>query len=84
MLKISPESKIQLASISLNNFERTIADAGDSSDFKGLFSRLTLDLTDTALGSNLKERSKNIKSLILLFTDLNMVTLQKGDVLGDA
>lgn len=69
---------------SLNNFERTIAKSNDSSDFSGLFSSSNLDLTDTALGSNLNERSKNIKALILLFADLNMVALQKGDVLGDA
>lgn len=69
---------------SLNNFERTIALSDDASDFKGLFSSSTLDLTNTALGSNLNERSKNIKALILLFADLNMVALQKGDVLGDA
>lgn len=43
-----------------------------------------MDLTDTALGSNLHERRNNIKSLVLLFADLNMVALQKGDVLGDA
>lgn len=53
-------------------------------DFKGLFSSSTLDLTDTALGSNLHERSKNIQALILLFADLDMVSLQEGDVLGDA
>ena len=53
-------------------------------DFIGLFSSSTLDLSDTALGSNLNERSKNIKALILLFSDLNMVNLQEGDVLGDA
>ncbi|MFD1363282.1 type I restriction-modification system subunit M [Lentibacillus salinarum] len=69
---------------SLNNFERTIAIKGDSDDFKGLFANSTLDLTDTALGSNLNERSKNIKALVLLFADLDMVALQKGDVLGDA
>ncbi|MDD4689726.1 MAG: type I restriction-modification system subunit M [Eubacteriales bacterium] len=69
---------------SLNDFERTIAVSGESADFKGLFSSSTLDLTDTALGSNLNERSKNIKELILLFADLNMVALQNGDVLGDA
>lgn len=69
---------------SLNNFERTIAVSGDSNDFKGLFSSSTLDLSDTALGSDLNERSKNIKALILLFADLNMVALQKGDILGDA
>lgn len=76
--------EVQKVSDSLNNFERTIAVSGDSNDFKGLFSSSTLDLTDTALGSNLNERSKNIKALILLFADLNMVALQKGDVLGDA
>jgi len=32
----------------------------------------------------LNERSKNIKALILLFADLDMVALQKSDVLGDA
>ena len=53
--------------------------SGDSADFKGLLSSSTLDLTDTALGSNLNERR-----LILLFADLNMVDLQKGDILGDA
>ncbi len=76
--------EVQKVTDSLNNFERTIAVSSDSNDFKGLFSSSTLDLTDTALGSNLNERSKNIKSLILLFADLNMVALQKGDVLGDA
>lgn len=76
--------EVQKVTDSLNNFERTIAVSGDSNDFKGLFSSSTLDLTDTALGSNLNERSKNIKALILLFADLNMVVLQKGDVLGDA
>lgn len=78
------EFEVQNVIDSLNNFERTIAVTGDSDDFKGLFSSSTLDLTDTALGSNLKERSNNIKKLILLFSDLNMVALQKGDVLGDA
>ncbi|WP_317949992.1 type I restriction-modification system subunit M, partial [Rossellomorea marisflavi] len=76
--------EVQKVTDSLNNFERTIAVSGDTNDFKGLFSSSTLDLTDTALGSNLNERSKNIKALILLFADLNMVALQKGDVLGDA
>ena len=80
----SGEFEVQKVTDSLNNFERTIAVSGDSDDFKGLFSSSTLDLTDTALGSNLNERSKNIKALILLFADLNMVALQKGDVLGDA
>ncbi|WP_010281095.1 type I restriction-modification system subunit M [Bacillus timonensis] len=80
----SGDFELQKVTDSLNNFERTIAVSGDSSDFKGLFSSSTLDLTDTALGSNLNERSKNIKALILLFADLNMVALQKGDILGDA
>ncbi len=76
--------EVQKVTDSLNSFERTISISGVASDFKGLFSSSTLDLTDTALGSNLNERSKNIKALILLFADLNMVALQKGDVLGDA
>ncbi|MFP3749933.1 type I restriction-modification system subunit M [Bacillus altitudinis] len=80
----SGEFEVQKVTDSLNNFERTIAVSGDADDFKGLFSSSTLDLTDTALGSNLNERSKNIKALILLFADLNMVALQKGDILGDA
>ncbi|QTD39478.1 type I restriction-modification system subunit M [Sporosarcina sp. Te-1] len=75
---------VQKVTDSLNHFERTIAVKGDSDDFKGLFASSTLDLTDTALGSNLNERNKNIKELVLLFADLNMVALQKGDVLGDA
>lgn len=78
------EFEIQKVIDSLNNFERTIAVSGDSDDFQGLFSSSTIDLTDTALGSNLNERSKNIKALIELFQDLNMVALQKSDVLGDA
>ena len=78
------EFEVQKVTDSLNHFERTIAVTGDSDDFKGLFSSSTLDLTDTALGSNLNERNKNIKELVLLFADLNMVALQKGDVLGDA
>lgn len=76
--------EVQKVSDSLNNFERSIVSSGEVNDFKGLFSSSTLDLTDTALGSNLHERSNNIKSLIQLFADLNMVDLQKGDILGDA
>jgi len=78
--------EVQKVTDSLNNFERTIAISGDTTanDFKGLFSNSTIDLSDSALGSDLNERSKNIKALILLFADLNMVALQKGDVLGDA
>lgn len=78
------EFEVQSVTDSLNDFERTITISDGTTDFKGLFSSSTLDLTDTALGSNLNERSKNIKALILLFADLNMVALQKGDVLGDA
>lgn len=78
--------EVQVVTDSLNKFEHTIAVSGDSTanDFKGLFASSTIDLTDSALGSDLNERSKNIKALILLFADLNMVSLQKGDVLGDA
>lgn len=80
----SGEFELQKVIDSLNNFERTIAVSEDSSEFRGLFSSSTIDLTDTALGSNLKERSNNIKELILLFANLNMVALQKDDIIGDA
>lgn len=80
----SGDFEVQKVADSLNAFERTIMSSGDASDFKGLFSSSTLDLTDTALGSNLHDRSENIKNLVLLFADLNMVALQKGDILGDA
>ena len=80
----SGDFEVQKVTHSLHNFERTIAMKSDNNDFKGLFSSSTIDFTDTALGSNLNERSKNIQSLIMLFADLNMVALQKGDVLGDA
>lgn len=69
---------------SLNAFERSIATTDDLDDFKGLFSSSVIDLTNTALGSDLNKRSKNIRDLIGLFADLNMVELQNGDVLGDA
>ena len=78
------EFEVQKVSDSLNSFERSIVSSDEGSDFIGLFSSSTLDLSDTALGSNLHERSNNIKALIQLFADLNMVALQKGDVLGDA
>lgn len=78
------EFEVQKVTDSLHNFERTIVIEEGADDFKGLFSSSTIDLTDTALGSNLNERSRNIQSLILLFADLNMVALQKGDILGDA
>ena len=81
----SGEFEVEKVRDSLTNFERTIAVSGGvSNDFKGLFSSSTLDLTNTALGSNLHERSKNIRKLIQLFSDLDMIALQKGDVLGDA
>lgn len=80
------EGRFELSKVtdSLNNFENTIAVSRSSSDFKGLFANSNMDLTDTALGSSLNERSNNIKALILLFADLDMITLQKNDVLGDA
>ncbi len=78
------EFEVQKVTDSLNAFERTISSGKDSDDFKGLFSSSTLDLSDTALGSNLNERSKNIRALIRLFEDLDMVSLQQDDVLGDA
>ena len=76
--------ELQNVTDSLNNFERTIAVEDGNKNFKGIFSSSTINLTDTALGSNLKERSDNIQSLIMLFADLNMVNLQEGDILGDA
>lgn len=76
--------EIEKVTESLQSFERTVATTSDNDDFKGLFASSTIDLTDTALGNNLNARSKNIRKLILLFADLNMVALQKGDVLGDA
>ncbi|UOB20215.1 type I restriction-modification system subunit M [Macrococcus armenti] len=69
---------------SLNAFERTITVHEDNNDFKGLFSSSIIDLNNSALGSDLHKRSKNIKDLILLFSDLDMVTLQEEDILGDA
>lgn len=75
---------LQSVTDSLNAFEQSIIGSAAKDDFVGLFSGSTLDLTDTALGSNLKARSDSIKSLIMLFADLNMIELQKNDVLGDA
>lgn len=80
----SGEFEVSKVTDSLNHFERTIAVQEGADDFKGLFSGSTLDLSNTALGSSLNERNRNIKALILLFADLNMVALQKGDVLGDS
>lgn len=76
--------ELQRVMDSLNSFERNIEIKGDADDFKGLFSTSIIDLTDSALGNDLNKRSKNIKDLILLFADLDMVDLQNGDVLGDA
>lgn len=76
--------EVQKVIDSLSQFERSIAVTNGSDDFQGLFANSTLDLTDTALGNNLNERSKNIQALIRLFEDLDMVALQNGDVLGDA
>ena len=76
--------ELQNVTDSLNNFERTIISDKSSEEFKGLFSSSTIDLNDSALGSNLKERSNNVQALIKIFADLDMVSLQKGDVLGDA
>lgn len=80
----SGDFELQKVTDSLHEFERSIYVEEGANDFKGLFSSSTLDLTDTALGSNLNERSKNIQALIMLFADLNMVALQKSDILGDA
>jgi type I restriction enzyme M protein len=80
----SGDFELQKVTDSLHNFERTVSMTSGTDDFKGLFSSSTIDFTDTALGSNLNERSKNVQALVLLFADLNMVALQKSDVLGDA
>lgn len=78
------EGRFELETIraSLDAFEKTIAGGQNPDDFENLFS--SLDLTNQALGKDLNERSKNIKELISLFADLNMVALQKTDILGDA
>ena len=68
---------------SLSEFERLIVGTKDVNDFKGLFSSSIIDVSNTALGEDLNKRSKNIKSLISLFSDLDMISLQNGDVLGD-
>ena len=70
-------------STSLSEFERLIVGTKDVNDFKGLFSSSIIDVSNTALGEDLNKRSKNIKSLISLFSDLDMISLQNGDVLGD-
>ncbi|GGB03647.1 type I restriction-modification system subunit M [Macrococcus hajekii] len=80
----SGDFELQKVIDSLNNFERTIAVTDEMDDFKGLFSSSIIDLNNSALGSDLNKRSKNVKDLILLFADFNMVDLQEGDILGDA
>lgn len=71
--------ELQKVTDALNHFERTIAVSDKSTEFKGLFANSNMDLTDTALGSNLNDdRSKNIRALILLFADLDMIALQKN------
>ncbi|NLK01052.1 MAG: type I restriction-modification system subunit M, partial [Clostridia bacterium] len=80
----SGEFELQKVTDSLHEFERSIYVESGENKFKGLFSTSTIDMTDTALGSNLNARSKNIQALIMLFADLNMVALQKSDILGDA
>src|SRR5699024_3234384 len=69
---------------SLSSFEKSIAVGEGSTDFKGLFSSSIIDLQNSALGSDLHKRSKNIKDLILLFSDVDMIDLQENDILGDA
>lgn len=76
--------EVQKVTDSLNHFERTISMSDAGMDFTGIFASTSIDLTDTALGSSLNTRSKNVQELIKLFADLNMVSLQNGDVLGDA
>ncbi len=76
--------ELQKVTDALNHFERTIAVSEKSKEFKGLFANSNMDLTDTALGSSLNDRSNNIKELIKLFADLDMIALQKNDILGDA
>ena len=76
--------EVQTVTESLGEFERSVVSTDETDDFNGLFSSSTLDLSDTALGSDLNTRSKNIQALIRLFEDLDMVALQKSDILGDA
>lgn len=68
----------------LNSFEQSIATGETASDFKGLFSSSQMDFSNTALGDNLNKRSKNVSKLIMMFADLDMISLQKGDILGEA
>lgn len=76
--------ELQVVADSLNKFENAADSQDGKKHFKEIFSNSTINLQDTALGSNLTERSKNIQALINLFADLNMAKLQEGDILGDA
>ena len=58
---------IQPVKDSLNEFERSIAMTEDSTGFEKLFS--DIDLDNTALGSDLNARNKNLQALIQLFED---------------
>ena len=69
------EFELEKISDSLNSFERNVDAQKDNDDFKGLFSNL--DLTDTALGSTLKQRSDNIKELIIYLQILIWLNFKK-------
>lgn len=62
--------KVHKITDSLNQFGYSIAVTNAYDDFQGFFSSSTLDLTDTALSSNLNERNKktpNIDSFVWRF-----------------
>lgn len=80
----SGDFELQMVVESLNRFERSIANGETSEDFKGLFSSSDMDFQHSSLGDDLNKRSKKVSALILQFADLDMIALQKGDVLGDA
>ena len=73
--------EVQTVTERLAEYQRTVEATDETEDFNGRFSSSTLDLSDTALGSDLNTRSKNIQALIRLFEDLDMVALQKSDIL---
>lgn len=75
--------ELQNVADALNDFERRIALSTANKEFRGLFNTSIIDVTNTALGSDLNKRSKNIQDLIKLFRDLNMVSLENNDILGD-
>lgn len=76
------EFELQKVQDSLDAFERSISEK-DADKFKGLFSKETMNLSPDN-HSEYRERSNNIKALVDLFSDINMISLQHGDVLGDA